>query len=548
MLEELRVENLGIIAELQLVLGEGLTAITGETGAGKTLIVEALSLLLGGRADTNLVRSGADAARVEGRFRSGDDEVVLARVIPVSGRTRAYIDGRLATVAELSDVARGLVDLHGQHDQQSLLVPSEQRVLLDAFIGADASDARRDIRAARVAASAVADQLGALGGDDRTRAREIDLLQFQISEIDDAAITTPDEDDVLAMEIDVLSDAEEHRRALSEAFGFVDQAGGDLIGRAVSALQGRAPFAHHEQRVRALQAELDDLARELRIERDGLVADPNRLAELGRRRQQLRELRRKYGESLADVLAYRDECQRRLDDLEGHADRVSELEAERTRLLGEARAAAQRLHDARVAAAPRLSDAVTSRLGELALGRAQFSIDITPTELGDDGADVVTFVLAANSGEPARPLARAASGGELSRTMLAIRVVLSQAPPTLIFDEVDAGIGGDAGVAVGRALAQLAGQHQVLVVTHLAQVAVAADHHVHVAKAEVDRRTTTNATVLLDDARVHEIARMLGGSGDSSTAVAHAREMLAAVQVGGAVSAAPRRRRTKDAP
>lgn len=531
MLAELRVENLGIISELQLVLGDGLTAITGETGAGKTLLVEAVSLLLGGRADATLVRSGADEARVEGRFVHDDTEVVLARVVPMQGRSRAYVDGRLATVGELAAIGASLVDLHGQHDQQSLLVPAEQRRLLDDFAGAPARTARDALRAARGEIATVDEQLAALGGDERSRAREIDLLRFQIEEIETAAISGPDEDDELASEIDLLAAAEEYRRALGDAHRGAEQAGGDLVGNAIAALAGRPRFAALEQRLRAVQAELDDLAHELRVERDALVDDPNRLADLGRRRQVLRDLRRKYGETLAEVLAFAEETRERLGALEGHAEHVSALGARRAVLERRAIDAAAALSAARASAAPKLAAAVTAQFPDLALGRAECRIDVSPAELGDDGADTVTFLLAANPGEPARPLARAASGGELSRTMLAIRVVLSQAPPTLVFDEVDAGIGGDAGVAIGRALAGLGTRHQVLCVTHLAQVAAAADHQVCVRKDSVGARTVTSAVTLDPDARVREIARMLGGSADSEAAVAHARTVIEAGQV-----------------
>jgi DNA repair protein RecN (Recombination protein N) len=535
-LSELRVENLGIIVELQVTLGEGLTVITGETGAGKTLIVDALDLLCGGRADPQLVREGAAEARVEGRFEDGGEEVVLARVVPADGRSRGYVNGRLATVAELAECGRRLVDLHGQHAHQSLLAPVEQRALLDRFAGAKAQAALAQLRAARAEARGFADELASLGGDERSRAREVDLLRYQVAEIDAAGITGPGEDERLLAEEELLADAEAHREALGTAYREVEGAGEDALGAAVAALSGRAPFEALVARLRVLQAEMQEAAHDVRTTEESIVADPQRLQEVQTRRALLAELRRKYGLTLEDVVAYAARTRERLEELEQHDALAARLDAACREAQAEAERAARALTKARRAAAPRLADAVTVHLRELALPAATLTIDISsgaidsaasgPASIGDDGADDVSFLLAPNPGESARPLAKAASGGELSRAMLALRVVLSEAPPTLVFDEVDAGIGGEAGAAVGRALATLGGHHQVLCVTHLPQVAAFADAHVLVAKDEVKGRTVAAASLLLDDARVNEISRMLAGVGGSAHARRHARELV----------------------
>ena len=529
MLHELHIENLGIIADLTLVLGPGMTVLTGETGAGKTMLVEAIDLLVGGRSDPTLVRPGATEARVEGRFVVDDDELVLARVIPAEGRSRAYLNGRLATVATLADEGVRLVDLHGQHSHQSLLSMAAQRTALDRFGAVDLAP----LRAARAALAEIDASLAALGGDTRARAREIDLLRFQADELDAAALVGPDEDDELAAAEAVLSDALAHREAAALATAALTDEGGALDGSrsALAALAGRAPFRVHETRLRALIAELDDVAAEVRTAGDGIDEDPERLAALRDRRQLLRELRRKYGETLAEVLAYGDEVRARLAELEGYEGRVAALEGERHRGLATEAAAAAAVAAARRAAAPKLARAVARHLGALAMPRARIEVTVGEADPGDE----VTFLLGANAGEPAHPLAKVASGGELARTMLALRLVLSEAPDTLVFDEVDAGIGGEAALAVGRSLAELGDRHQVLVVTHLAQVAAFADHQVVVRKETKGGRTVAAARPAEGDERVQELSRMLSGLAASGSANVHAGELLEA--------AASRRRR-----
>jgi DNA repair protein RecN (Recombination protein N) len=554
---ELSVRDLGVIAELRLLLGPGMTALTGETGAGKTLVVDAIELLVGGRADPMLVRSGADEAWVEGRFvrpggtpsdggggaggdRGGDaeDEIVLARVIPRSGRSRAYIDGRLATAGELARVGAELVDLHGQHAHQSLLHAAAQREALDQFGRVDLAP----LRAARSEIAAVLDELGRLGGDERARARELDLLRYQVADIDAAAITGPDEDDELERLEDELADASAHREAATGAVILLsgDGTGGaleaesavDAVGSALALLAGRAPFVDAETRLRTLTAELTDVAGELRAAAEAIDEDPGRLAEVRERRQLLHDLRRKYGETLADVLAEGDRLRARLGELEDHDRRAAELDAGLAAARGAEAEAAAKVAAARRDAAPLLAAEVQSHLAELALPKARVEVVVG----GVDPADDVELRLAANPGTPPLPLAKVASGGELARTMLALRLVLTAAPPTLVFDEVDAGIGGAAAVAVGRSLARLADQpHQVFVVTHLPQVAAYADAQIRVTKQSNESTTVAQASVLDDPERVVELSRMLSGQPASDAARVHAAELLttAAAERGG---------------
>ena len=526
MLIELHIEDLGVISSLDLVVGSGLTVFTGETGAGKTMLVEAISLLVGGRADAAMVRAGASEARVEGRFVDGDDEVVLARVIPVDGRSRAYVNGRLATVSTLVEHGTRLVDIHGQHAHQSLLGTSAQRAALDRFAEVDLEP----LRSARARLTEIDASLAALGGDARTRAREIDLLRFQLEELDAAAIVSAEEDAQLEQREDVLSGAQAHREASVAAADALTTDGGalDAVRSAIAALGSRGPFADLAVRLRGVAVELDDVAAEVRRVADGIDDDPATLASITERRQLLRNLRRKYGDTLDEVIEFQSSTRERLDELEGYDQAVVRLETERASAMLDERRAAAAVGERRRGATEALGAAVQSGLRELAMPRAEIVVEVGAEDPGDD----VTFLLAANPGTAPLPLSKVASGGELARTMLALRLVLIEAPGTLVFDEVDAGIGGRAATAVGDALAQLSTTHQVFVVTHLAQVAALADHQVlvtkHIATDETGERTEARATLIEGDDRVGEIARMLSGSPDSVAAREHAAELLSA--------------------
>jgi len=533
---ELRVSDLGIIEELSVLFTPGLTVVTGETGAGKTLVMTALALLAGARADAGTVRAGADEARIEGRFldpTTGED-TVLARVVPADGRSRAYIDGRLATVAELGEVAGRLLDIHGQHAHQGLLEPAVQTALLDAFAGAPARDALVGYRAARAEVRRIDEALGAMGGDARARARELDLLTFQVEELEAAGLADPDELDLLADEEARLADADALRDALATAYTVLMGAGVDAAGAAAGALTGRVGLEERQARLLGLQSEIQEAAHDLRNERDAVIVDPQRLAAVQERRRLLKELGRKYGATCREMLGFLDEARARRDELASHDARAAELEADRDAAEVALRAAATELTQARRAAAGALAAAVAERLVRLAMPSARLEVEVEPGPDTEDGADRVTFLLAANAGEPFRPLAKAASGGELARSMLAVRVALhaagvgAESVPVLVFDEVDAGIGGEAGSAVGRELKALAGGGDVICVTHLAQVAAHADTQVVVTKRAVQDRTVAMAEVVSGDDRITELSRMLAGVGESEHARRHAAELLGA--------------------
>ncbi len=549
MLLELTVSDLGVIDKLSLRLPAGLIALTGETGAGKTLLVDAISLLMGGRADPGLVRPGAEEALVDGRFSfdgdgAEDGEIVITRAVPAEGRSRAYINGRPVTVSALAELGKRLVDLHGQHSHQSLLGVEAQRGALDSFAKID----RSELDAARVALGEVKAALAGLGGDPRSRHREIDLLRYQVDELDAAAIEDASEDVRLAATEEILANAVDHQEAAAAVLGLLSDDDGirDQLSAALPRLEGRAPFVEEAARIRNILADLDDLADSVRDVVDTIEQDPEALAELQARRHQLQQLCRKYGDTLEAVLEEHRTLADQLDALEQADRRAEHLDAEMQEATSAVAAAAAKVLAARQAAAPSLATAIESYLPELAMPKAKIGISID----GDDGSQVV-FQLSANPGSPLQSLAKVASGGELARTMLALRSVLSEAPPILVFDEVDAGIGGQAGFAVGRALSALGDRHQVLVVTHLPQVAAFADAHLAVQKLQGDDDTVSEVHLLDDEQRRTELARMLSGQPDSTTARQHGSELLdeARAQKGSTSEPGPKaKRRSSSAP
>ncbi|MFZ9392830.1 MAG: DNA repair protein RecN [Ilumatobacteraceae bacterium] len=543
MLVELAIENLGVIERVSLTFGPGFTVVTGETGAGKTMLVEAINLLVGARADATVVRAGCEEARVEARFvrtsaDGAESEVILARVVAKEGRSRAYVDGRMATVSQLAEIGAELVDIHGQHAHQRLLGAAVQREALDRFAGVDLSG----LRSAREKVTEIDAGLAALGGDEKTRAREIDLLEFQVGEIHGAAILSADEEAELGREEDLLADATKHRDALwaaADALG-ADDGALDSIGSAVRALGTLEGLVSLRERIVSLSAEASDVVAELRAAAEASEENPERLAAVRARRQLLRDLMRKYGDSLGDVIRFGDEAAVRLAELAGYADRVAELNAAREKALRALHAEQVKVGDARRKAAPALGKAVEGHLRTLALPHAEVIVSVGDRE-ADPAGEAVAFLLAANPGSEPLPLTKVASGGELARTMLAIRLVLSDDPGTMVFDEVDAGIGGSAAVAVAAALRTLGERHQVFAVTHLPQVAASAHHHVAVSKEVAKGKTYGSAVVLGEDERVSEVARMLSGGVADESATTHARDLIATLSAGRAKGRKPSR-------
>jgi DNA repair protein RecN (Recombination protein N) len=528
---ELSVKDLALVSELRLELAPGLTVLTGETGAGKSMLVDALLAATGGRVAAGMVRDGAERAKVEAVFAGvGNADLILGREIQ-PGRAPARMNGETVPLAKLAETGSELVAIHGQGDQLRLARPAVQRDLLDAYGGhgrlCDAvSVAHRTLRGIRA-------ERESLGGDPRERARRLALLEHEVNEID-AARVGPQEEETLAADLTVARSAEKLRASATSVYDLLvgeRAAARDRLAVAARELAAAAELdprlADQATRLAASVDEVEDLGADLRRYADTIDAEPRELARLEARNDALAELKRKYGPSLDDVIAYVDRARRALVDVSSQEERLARLDAEERSTSDALRAASATLHTAREKSARKLAKSVEAELADLGLGRCRFAVAIEPIEPDASGADRVTFQIAPNPGEPFAPLQEIASGGELSRIMLAIEVVLAaqDQTPVLVFDEVDAGVGGRLGEVVGRALWSLAREHQVLCVSHLAQVAAYADAHVKVRKEVRGGRTHVVADRLDGRASVSELAEMLGAGGSSRSLAAGAREL-----------------------
>ena len=551
MLVELRIRNVAVIDTVVLPLAAGLNVLTGETGAGKSLIVGALGMLLGERAATDRVRSGADKATVEGVFEprsmpalramldergidTDEETLVLKREIGSNGRSRAWINGSPVTAAVLAEVGARLVSVLGQHDSRQLVDAEHQRDVLDAFI--DALDIR-----ARVAEAFA--QLGALRSRERElelrrqdAAKRADYLRFVAREIDEANPVVG-EDETLDGEIRRLSHAEELQTLAAQAAAAISGDERAALTRLASVRRALVSLERIDPDTGRWQAgfdaavyALDELVRELETYAESIEADPSRLRTLERRRDQLLSLMRKHGPTLQEVIDSGAQARTELNLVDGGALDLAAIADARAVAEGALVEAAAELTRRRQSGAQQLARAVTQLLPELGMPEGRLQVVLTPVEhIGAFGAEQVTFVAALNAGGEARPLGRLASGGELARVMLALSTVLArlQQVPTLVFDEVDAGVGGAVAWQVGALMRRVAKHHQVLAISHLAQIAASAHHHVVVRKSAIGTVTTADTTVVRDEPRVIEIARMLGGDADREVSRAHARELLA---------------------
>jgi DNA repair protein RecN (Recombination protein N) len=571
MIELLRIEQLALVDRVELEFGPGLNVVTGETGAGKSIVLGALGLLAGARTSAAAIREGAEEAVVEAVFRTDrlpeleaalaergltcdDHELVVQRSVSKAGRSRARVGGRLVPITTLAELFAGRIEISSQHQSQALLRPEIQCRVLDEFGGLREDCAR--VRAGVAALRTRAEEIARLRADAEERARREDFLAFQIGEIDAARLEEGEIERVSA-EHGRLVHAERLRTEAQDAAArltgdptrFESTSASDLVGEVARIVTGLAELdaelAPLSERLRATQSELGDLAAELERYADRLEADPARLGWLEERIAQIEQLRRKYGKTEEEILVYRDRAARELASLSGSDDRLRKLESEREAEFARVAEQATRLGEGRRCAAEKLSEAVEAALAELVMPQARFEVVLDPVDLepglpcGASGAELPEFRFSANPGESPRSLRQVVSGGELSRVFLALKNVLRRADSgmVLVFDEVDAGIGGRVADRVGAVLGELGTDHQVLCITHLPQIAARGACHFRVAKFEARGRTEIAVESLETERRVEEIARMAGGEVISDATRRHARALL---EAGGSRQPIPR--------
>lgn len=565
------VRNYALIEHISIEFGDGFNVLTGETGAGKSLVIDCLGLAVGGRASAESVRTGAESAVVEAVFDLSqmasmadvlceqgidpepDGTLVVSREVWRQGRSRCRINGRTVTLTSLSAVGECLVDIYGQHEYQSLARPSRHLALLDSFGGGQLAEALAAYRARYAVWRSARRELAELAATVRERARRADLLAFEVGEIESAKLR-PDEDMLLAAERTILANAERLLGGVSQAFELVYESSRpdspsayDILADALAHLDAAAridaSLAPVRDSLASMCEQAGSLGRAMRSYRESIDFSPQRLAAVEERLAAIARLKRKYGDTLAEVIEHGRAAREALDLVVHADDRLAELERRVAEYAADAAGAAAEISEIRGRIASRLEHDITCELAELSMPKAAFRIQIRkargdaeqelvvdgqPCIAGPDGVDEVEFLFSANPGEEPRPLARIASGGEMSRVMLAIKSVLAQVDdmPTMVFDEVDQGIGGEASVAVAARLARIGRVRQVLAVTHLPQIAAAASRHFAVRKAERGGRTQVGIWRLDPDERVAEVGRMLGGDNPSALTLAHAREML----------------------
>lgn len=552
MLEFVSIENFALIDRLEAEYGAGLNLLTGETGSGKSVIVDAVGLLVGGRASQEMIREGFEKARVEGIFRlpenhrirrklteagiDAGDRAVIRREVSLTGVNKVFINNQLITLGMLAQIGVELCHIHGQHDQQLLLQPSSQLDFLDAF--ANLGDLRRQLQAVHRQLQTVSDRLQALRQSEQERARNLDLLRYQIDEIEKLDLR-PDLDVELDRERRLLASAEKRLENSARAYGILyeDESAAlaqiDRSQRLLEELSELDPkFEAAAARLRESRYLLEEVAHELRDYASTVESDPVRVDRVEERLAEIQAMKRKYGPGLSDVLAFVGTARRELEDLESSESALEALDGRHRDLRRQCLELARRLSEGRQRAAKPLQSAVERELGDLEMRRTRFVVGIESREdsLSEDGIDRVEFLISANPGEAPRPLARIASGGELSRIMLSLLSLLSMEHDrrTLIFDEIDSGIGGRVASRLGEKLTRLARRHQVFCVTHLPQIAACADHHFSVSKTRSRKRTVVRLKRLEGAERVEEISRMLAGGSVTETTRRHAEELLQA--------------------
>lgn len=551
MLETLRIKNYALIDEVEVDFRPGFNALTGETGAGKSILVGALNLVLGARASGDVLRSEAKRASIDAVFRLNtpsrrlqqllDDHAIeleegallLSRTLSADGRSRAYAGGKLAPLSLLAALGDELVDLHGQHEHQSLLKPERQLDLLDAFAHTEA--AAEHLAEGVAALRETEADIARLESGGRERARQIEFLRFEVNEIGAAGLT-PDEEEELEGRINLISNAERIYTLARHAYGVLYE---NEEGSAIDAMDGASKalddlaeidgrFAALGQQLAEVRGSTEAVAAELRSYAGRIEYDPQELEELNQRRALLANLKRKYGRTIEEILAYRDKAAAELAAYDQRDERLEQLRSRHAALLPEVKKEARQLSKDRRTAARRLDKEVAAALQELGMKGARFTTHFEATGLGSRGVDHIQFLLAANEGEKLKPLRQVASGGEVSRIMLALKAVFAEADkiPALIFDEIDAGVGGAVAHKVADKFRVLAQSHQIICVTHIPQIAAAAQAHFRVSKRRSRGRSITEVAAVDGEERIREMARLLDGS-VSQVSLTHARDLLA---------------------
>lgn len=556
MLIQLDVENIAIIDKLNIPMFKGFNVLTGETGAGKSIIIDSLNALLGSRVSKELIRSGSDRAFVQGLFSDTDSlndllenfgiepqddgNLLISRTFTESGKNICRVNGAMVTVSMLKEIGQRLVDIHGQHDNQSLLRPETHIELLDLFAGEELEEVKKEYRSLLDKLNELKSKLRSLSGEGKERERTIDMLRYQINEIESANLH-PGEDDELRRQSMILSHTEEIINAFSQAYQLIrgeerdDQSALDKIGLSLDLIRKVESLDPEYESIGNTLGELEerlvDISRDIRRIRDRTEYDPNLHRSIEERISLIQGLQRKYGETINDVLTYLDNAKQRLDEIERSEELILAIKKEIQSVEQDLHVRCGILSKLRNEAAKQLEKGILKELGDLEMPRTQFLVSIAscPEEgFNDNGTDRVEFLFSPNAGEPLKPLSKIASGGEMSRCMLAIKTILAgiDAIPTLVFDEIDTGVSGKAASRLGEKLKAVAGSHQVICITHHAQIASQADKHYLIEKKEKDGRTLTGVRLLDGEAREEEITRLLSGEHATEAARKLARELL----------------------
>jgi len=555
MLKGLYIKNLALVEKATLEFLPGLNILTGETGAGKSMIIDAVNLVLGGRASTELIRAGEEKALVDGSFEitgqelvdklteaglepEEDGTLIISREVSAAGKSTCRVNGRIVPSSVLKEIGQYLIDIHGQHDHQSLLKPEKHLVLLDNFGGRSFHEVKGRYRQLFLELKGLKEQLAGLQKDEKEKARLLELLTFQLEELDRAKLQVGEDEELQEARI-ILASGEKLANLANEAYDTL-YAGAKGPG---SVLEGLARVRNNLRDISAIDKkveelaemvetayyQLEDAASQLLDYKEKIDFNPGRLDEVEERLNLIGQLKKKYGSSLQEILAYREEAAAQLEDLRNSEANTERLSREIARLTPLVHKEGERLRQERKAVADKLEEAVSRELADLGMPRVGFQVAFQPlAEPQEQGLDEVEFLISPNPGEPLKPLAKIASGGEMARIMLALKTILASVDriPTLIFDEVDTGVGGRAAQAVGEKLAVVGSSRQVICVTHSPQVAGFADAHYRIVKEVQGERTRTKVDLLDEDRRVEELARMLGGSEITGLTREHAGEML----------------------